>query len=140
MGMRGRILIAWFVGAVGTLALLVIAGAYLMNSVLSFGSTCGNEIFQEALSGDGQRKVVVFQRNCGATSELSTQISILPSTAAFANESGNVFIAYVDPALVRLSWTSPTALKVLRPRLPEDSIFLEEPRFEEISVEYAVIE
>jgi len=38
-------------------------------------------------------KVVVFQRDCGATTEFSTQASLVAADEVVPNESGNLFIA-----------------------------------------------
>jgi len=59
-------------------------------------------------------KAVIFQRDCGATTGFSTQVSIFSTNRALPNESGNVFVADTDhgkaPAgawggpLVELTW------------------------------------
>ena len=52
---------------------------------------CGNEVFQEVYSQDKQYKVVVFERDCGATTAFSTQISLLKARQEYSNISGNIF-------------------------------------------------
>jgi hypothetical protein len=37
--------------------------------------------------------VVVFERDCGATTDSSTQASVLEAQVAMPNEAGNVFVA-----------------------------------------------
>jgi hypothetical protein len=54
---------------------------------------CGNQIAQEVASPSGTFRAVVFERDCGATTGFSTQISILPATARLTNETGNIFVA-----------------------------------------------
>jgi hypothetical protein len=54
---------------------------------------CANQVLQEVRSPSGKNKVVVFQRDCGATTGFSTQASILPSTEALPHAAGNVFVA-----------------------------------------------
>ena len=44
---------------------------------------CGNEILSEMRSPDGRLKFIVFQRDCGATTAFSTQVSIIPSGDEF---------------------------------------------------------
>lgn len=56
-------------------------------------SLCSNEVSKEIPSPNGGFKVVVFQRDCGATTGFSTQISILASTDSPRNSLGNVFTA-----------------------------------------------
>ncbi len=57
---------------------------------------CGNEELQAVISPGGTRKAVVFQRDCGATTGFSTQISILPVNEKLPKEGGNTFIADTD--------------------------------------------
>jgi hypothetical protein len=54
---------------------------------------CGNEILSEFVSPDNSKKVVVFQRDCGATTAFSTQASVLAITEKLPDEGGNVFSA-----------------------------------------------
>lgn len=53
---------------------------------------CGNKIYFEALSPDKEHKVVVFHRDCGATTGFSTQISIVGVKDDLKDKSGNIFI------------------------------------------------
>ena len=54
---------------------------------------CDNEIVETMASPNGELAVVVFTRNCGATTGYSTQVSILKAGTELPNEAGNVFIA-----------------------------------------------
>ena len=54
---------------------------------------CGSEILHSVASPDGKNKAVIFQRDCGATTDFSTQVSLLPSSSTLGNEAGNAFIA-----------------------------------------------
>lgn len=53
---------------------------------------CENNIIEEVQSPDGIFKAVIFERNCGATTGLSTQVSIIAAEAALQPESGNIFV------------------------------------------------
>ena len=77
------------VGAVaGILGVTVVALlAYALRTV------CGNDLVREYVSPDGGKKVVVFQRSCGATTGFSTQASLLEANAAFPWRAGNLFAA-----------------------------------------------
>ena len=44
-------------------------------------------------SPDGKIEAVIFERDCGATTDFTTQISIVPKGASLRNEAGNAFIA-----------------------------------------------
>jgi hypothetical protein len=81
---------------------------------------CQNELLAEYASPTGAVKAVVFQRDCGATTGFSTQVSILPVSDPLPNEGGNTLV--VDsyhgaiPAgpgggpEVRVRWDGPSAL------------------------------
>jgi len=101
---------------------------------------CANEVIHEERSPDGERRVVVFERDCGATTRESTQVMILHADAVLPNEGGNAFVAYVDPTLVRVSWAIANSLILSRPNLPMNSIFLQEPKADEVSIAYATRE
>ena len=65
---------------------------------------CGNEVISRTSSPSGEQQVIVFQRDCGATTGFSTQVSVLPSTEIFlerptvwaATDSGNVLVIDSD--------------------------------------------
>lgn len=68
--------------------LLVIVGAihFLLKD------SCGNQIHQSFTSPKNKYKIVVFQRDCGATTNYSTQISLLRKKQSLSNKGGNIFI------------------------------------------------
>ena len=51
---------------------------------------CSNEINLDLVSPDKRHKAIIYQRDCGATTGFSTQISIIKNNEKLANESGNV--------------------------------------------------
>src|SRR5918992_4542304 len=78
--------------------LVVITGAFALYIFLWVGALaggCGNELLKSIASPDGRRKLVIFQRDCGATTGFSTQASLLPAGDGLRG-SGNVFIADTD--------------------------------------------
>lgn len=77
----------------GFLALSVVVVATIIGLWLYLPSMCGNDVIEVFPSPDGAKKVVVFQRDCGATTGFSTQASLLSSSEALSNTPGNVFAA-----------------------------------------------
>jgi hypothetical protein len=79
-------------------------------------SLCSNTICREVLSPDRQLKAVIFERECGATTAISTQISILKA-AAKPKKTGNVFIIAstyglaTDP-VVKVNWRNNRTLEI----------------------------
>jgi len=47
-------------------------------------------------SPDGNLQAVIFRRDCGATTDYSTQVSIISVNAKLPNKSGNVFVVDTD--------------------------------------------
>ncbi|WP_419536476.1 DUF5412 family protein [Endozoicomonas sp.] len=80
-----------------TLASIVIAISVIGIVILLLVDMCGNETFETMLSPDGVRKAVIFQRDCGATTDFSTQISIIGGADDLVNESGNIYIVAGHP-------------------------------------------
>ena len=56
---------------------------------------CGNRVIEDLPSPDGRQHAVVFVRDCGATTDFSTQVSVLPAGEA-VSDGGNVFIVDAD--------------------------------------------
>lgn len=67
----------------------------LVSSLVLSGCSgvCGNEVTQTIASPSGRLKAVVFSRNCGTTTGVNTQVSILRADEALPNEGANTFIA-----------------------------------------------
>ena len=94
---------------------------------------CGNEIGYEEASPNGKLKAVVFERDCGATTGATTQISILHKSEALPNEAGNIFIAEGDLRL-RAQWRSDAELLVTYPS--GTSVTLKQKQRNGVSVHY----
>jgi hypothetical protein len=104
--------------------------------ILPLTPLCGNEVVQKAVSPDGTRRAVVFQRDCGATTGFSTQISIIGSSEDLPNEGGNVFIAAGHPRTTAtdLHWRDATTLLITTAVLSEANLV--ERNLDGIAIEY----
>jgi hypothetical protein len=83
---------AWFVGGMSILAAIATGGFWLFLDATA-ENMCGNQIINSTSLPEANEKVVVFQRDCGATTGFSTQVSILENGEELKNESGNIFTA-----------------------------------------------
>jgi hypothetical protein len=82
---------------------------------------CQNTVASRSLSPDGSHVAVLFQRDCGATTGFSTQISILDANGK-PSGGGNVFIADDNHGAARIGdwegswaemkWLSPEHLLI----------------------------
>ena len=100
---------------------------------------CGNDIHVQILSPDKRSKAVVFQRDCGATTSFSTQLSIINASDELPNERGNIFSIKGHPQQVAptITWQDDKTLRIHykltgKEYLAKESIGW----FNKISVEY----
>lgn len=84
----------------------------LLHSFLEGG--CVNEIYSEVQSPGNKYKAVAFQRDCGATTGFSTQISILNLGDALENDSGDIYIIAGHPERVspKMIWINDRELVI----------------------------
>jgi hypothetical protein len=83
---------------------------------------CANEVLNTIPSPDEALKVVVFQRDCGATTGFSTQVSLLRKNDRLPNSPGNLLVADTDRGNApsgpgggpeaRITWANSRALMV----------------------------
>jgi len=102
------------------LAVLLTAPALVLGTT-ACAADCANRAVGTVASPDARLTAIIFERDCGATTGASTQISVLPSGQP-AVGGGNVFIADTDhgaaPAgegggpAVRVRWVGRDTLEV----------------------------
>jgi len=64
----------------------------ILGYVLAGCSPCENVVSQSISSPSGEYKAVVFSRNCGATVEFNTQISVLRSSDILRDDAGKILV------------------------------------------------
>ncbi|MGH7489140.1 MAG: hypothetical protein ACREMY_26580 [bacterium] len=102
---------------------------------------CGNRVLDTVASPDGKYAAVIFERDCGATTRASTQVSILPSGEA-PSGVGNIFIAETGAASggdpsgleVEAAWLGPNRLRIRYSR--NANIFRRVRERKSVQVEY----
>lgn len=114
----------------------------------SCDSGCANEILETVKSPDAHLQAVIFRRDCGATTDYSTQVSILSASAELANRSGNVFVADTNHSRapeqegggpkVKAEWLDNKSLKISYHS--ECRIFLQEAKQSGVKIIYEKIE
>ena len=81
----------------GCLATFAVVGALLFigcNKLIE--DTCSNDVLRTVPSPDGRIKAIVFERDCGATTGFSEQVSLMAAGASVPNKSGDTFVADSD--------------------------------------------
>jgi hypothetical protein len=107
---------------------------------------CQNTVASRSLSPDGKHVAVLFQRDCGATTGFSTQISVLDDSG---NPSGfgNTFIADDDHGAAHVgSWDGPwaetrwlSADRLLIRYAAKSRLFKQSERASDVSIIYQVV-
>ena len=102
----------WVLVSIASLLAIAFLALYLLFS--SFDDMCGNEAFQEIYSPGHKYKAVVFQRDCGATTGFTTQVSVLSANEELENEGGNAYIAKNHPNETKLKviWLAEESLEI----------------------------
>ena len=83
--------------------LIVIAGAVLILPIAAIiviaalfpglDAGCSNSLISEEIAPNGNLKAIVFERSCDATTNFSTQVSVVPARSKLTNdESGNTLV------------------------------------------------
>ena len=131
---KGRNYLSFEIGVVGFICFIVACDS----------NPCRNEVLQMVASPNEGRKAVIFQRDCGATTGFSTQLSILRANDEFPKEPGNTFIADTDggqaPAgkgggpEVKVQWVGETELIVMHDKRAR--VFLSEPTIDGVKLRY----
>jgi len=80
--------------------------------VLAFAGCdlCSNDITSESVSPDGNRKIVIFSRDCGATTGFSTQATLLNKNESLPDDGGNIFI--LEQGEATAEWKNNTEILV----------------------------
>jgi hypothetical protein len=126
-------------------ALVATAGGVLFAAGRQSG-LCENTPLAEVPSPGGTRKAVVFQRDCGATTGFSTQVSVLAAGEKLRDNGGNVFVADTDHGaapsgpgggpVVEPVWIAEDRLLIRHHRLAR--VFRSEARVGSVAVVYEV--
>ena len=98
----------------GRRGLLAIAAVYCIITGCLGESGCANTEQTRVHSPNGAFDVVVFVRDCGATTDYSAQVALVPAGAPVADAPGNVFIDAHQVA-VAVRWLGSDTLEVRHP-------------------------
>jgi hypothetical protein len=129
------------------LAVLIICAVVLIAPLALVRSW--TEVVGDVPSPDGKWDVVLMVRNAGATTDYSTQLSVIPTGGRLSREialcrPGNVFIADGNHGAVAVNdrgfmhvgvvWQSPNLVLITFP--PNTHVFKQERRFQSVIVNY----
>jgi len=115
---------------IAAIALAAVLAAYWFAPFM-----CANELLSEIRSPDGALKVVVFRRDCGATTAASIQASVVAVGAPVPLTRGNLFVA--DREFL-ITWTSPREIKVGYD--PRARVFKSVARVDDVRASYVALQ
>jgi hypothetical protein len=135
--------LAWLIGGMSFLLAIAIGGFWLFLDATA-EKMCGNQIINSTALPEVNKKVVVFQRDCGATTGFSTQITILEIGEELKNEPGNIFTADTDHGKapsgqgggpeVKVMVVSGSTIKILHHR--NARVFNHQMQWQGVTIEY----
>ena len=71
----------------------LLAAPVLLGSVGCLTGPCENTVVRRIPSPDGALEAVLYERSCGATTDFSTQVTVLATGEALTDRSEPVFVA-----------------------------------------------
>jgi len=103
-------------------ALILFLSVGIVLFVRSLQDLCSNEVITEVISPSKKMKAVTFQRDCGATTDFSTHVIIIPIGNTLEKEGNSVFVATTNKGKapagrgggpeVRTRWLSANKLQI----------------------------
>ena len=103
--------------------------------------SCENELFQTVFSPDKSLKVVVFERDCGATTGFNRQVAILKNSGLVPKHASiDSFLCLAGQPRVEVVWGSSTEVriryesrrKVLRKSFPSGPVKVSFEEFDKV--------
>lgn len=90
--------------------------------IRSLPDPCSNEVITEVISPNRKMKSVTFQRDCGATTDFSTHVVIIPVESTLEKAGSSIFVATTNKGKapagrgggpeVRTRWLSADKLQI----------------------------
>jgi hypothetical protein len=114
----------------GVLTIALIGGLVALSNI---GDMCGNTASPAVRSPDGAMQALVFERDCGATTATSTQVSVIPREAELSNEAGNAFVIAHEPP-IKPVWKAPRTLEIHYRN--SERVFLRERKIGGVAIRY----
>lgn len=105
---KKRALKLFIIAIISSLILLVIVPLYFIKE-LAEDTLCANQIVDRQGNSKESHDYVVFTRNCGATTGISYQLSIVKNGKKLKNDVGNVLISDLP---FTAEWIDETTLKI----------------------------
>lgn len=97
----------------------LIVGSIMTQCSCNIVGDCSNHIFKQINNSNSSYKIIKFDRECGATTGNSIQLSVIKYYDSLPNEGGNIFISnskvggYIEhDTSVQFSWINHAAILI----------------------------
>jgi hypothetical protein len=117
----------------GTLLLFAVIGLASNSCAFLLRSSCENTVKSEVKSPDGKYIVTLFERNCGATTDFSTIVSLRENSTELKADDLGIFVVKGQPK-IDLAWEGNTRLRLQCQLCRADEIFKQEGSWKEIEI------
>ncbi len=114
---------------------VVVCTLFLSCCNFSLTGDCNDTIKSEVKSSDRKYVATLYVRDCGATTDFSTIISLRPVLAEFDGEEGRIFVIKGRPQ-VNIVWNEQTSLRVECIGCNSNDIFRQDKSWKDISITY----
>lgn len=112
-------------------------GSYLLAAFFcSLLGCCSNTVIYQRFSPDRMLVATLFDRDCGATTDFSTMISVTRNTQSFADESA-LFLVAKGQKNISLKWVGPRTLYVECAGCTASTVFKQIKSQDGIEVKYS---
>lgn len=117
----------------GTLLLFAVIGLASSGCAFLLRSSCENTVKSEIKSPDGKYIVTLLERNCGATTDFSTIVSLRESSTEFKPDDLGVFVVK-GQTKIDLTWEGNTRLRLQCQNCRADDIFKQERSWKGVEI------
>jgi hypothetical protein len=97
--------------------------------------SCEDTVLKEETSPNRRYTVTVFERDCGATTDYSTIVSVRTFKERFDADKGRIFIVNGREPIV-VAWQSETSLTIRCPSCSPEQIFKREKMWKGVTISY----
>ena len=98
-------------------------------------SVCSTEVVQGSRSPDGVLQATWYTKNCGATTDFSTVVSVHRPDSSYKDDSDIVFVAKGKQTM-KLGWAAPNHLSVACSSCGRTAIFREVTKIGDIDISF----
>lgn len=98
-------------------------------------SICSTDVVQGSRSPDGVLQATWYTKNCGATTDFSTVVSVHRPDSSYKDDSDIVFVAK-GKQTIKLTWAAPHRLSVECGSCERANIFREVTKIGDIDVSF----